>query len=259
MILREGRRLVCAIQFLTRLPTPQVAWSDDLVARSARYFPLVGLLVGSLSALVLLGARQIWPEGLLPALLAVAAGVAITGAFHEDGLADSADGLGGGQTPAQRLAIMKDSRVGTYGVLALGLSLAVKVCALGMIMPPWTAAAVLVCAQAGGRAAAVATMVWTPYAADPGGSKLKPGARGVRPFEAVVAILIGAAPFLWLGPLAGLACVAAGLAFAAVPALAAQRLIGGHTGDVLGAVEQAFELGCILAAAALWSLGGAAA
>lgn len=254
MITREWRRLVCAAQLLTRLPTPKIAWSDDLLPRAARYFPLVGLLVGALSALVLLGARWIWPQGPLPALLAVAAGVAITGAFHEDGLADAADGLGGGQTPAQRLAIMKDSRVGTYGVLALGLILAAKVTALGLVQPPLAAAAVLICAHAGGRAACVTAMAWTPYASDPEASKLKAPVRDVRSFEALVALLIGAAPFLLLRPLAAATCAAAGLVAAAVPALAARRLIGGHTGDVLGAMEQAFEAGVVLAAGALWSL-----
>lgn len=249
----ELRRLACAVQFLTRLPTPRVAWSDDLVARSARYFPLVGLIVGGVCALVYLAARWMWPGGLLAPLLAVAAGVVITGAFHEDGLADTADGLGGGQTPARRLEIMKDSRVGTYGVLALGLTLAAKVCALGVVESASAVVAVLLCAHAGGRGVAVAAMTWTPYAADPAASKLEPGVRGVRPLEAVLALAIGAAPFLFLSPLAAAVCAAAGVAAAAVPVLAARRLIAGHTGDVLGAVEQAFELGVVLAAAALWS------
>ena len=124
---KELDRLACAAQFLTRLPVPgPKAWSDELLARSARYFPLVGLAVGGLCAAILVVARQAWPTGALPALLAVAAGVVATGGFHEDGLADTADGLGGGHTPEQRLTIMKDSRLGSYGALALGLALAAR-------------------------------------------------------------------------------------------------------------------------------------
>lgn len=256
MIGRELDRLACAAQFLTRLPTPGPrAWSNDLLARSARYFPLVGLAVGGLSAAVLLLARHVWPTGVLPALLAVAAGVAVTGGFHEDGLADTADGLGGGQTPEQRLAIMKDSRLGTYGALALGLMLAARIGALAQVADPWRAAVVLVCAHGLARAAAVIVMHLTPYAADPSASKLKPVARDVRAHEALIALAIGLAPLVLLRPWTAAIAVLAGAAVALWPALAARRLIGGYTGDVLGAVEQAFETAFVLGAAGAIGLG----
>ncbi|MDB5456252.1 MAG: cobS, partial [Caulobacter sp.] len=136
---RELQLLLCATQFLTRAPVPPLpGFQPDWVRRSARYFPLVGQAVGGICALVLLVAAH-WLGGWLPALLAVATGVLLTGGFHEDGLADTADGLGGGQTVARRLEIMKDSRVGTYGVLALCLTLAARVGALAAL-PPLTAA-----------------------------------------------------------------------------------------------------------------------
>jgi adenosylcobinamide-GDP ribazoletransferase len=255
MILEELRRFLCAVQFLTRVPVPNLEpWRPDRLTRSARYFPLVGLMVGLACAAVLWAAKSLWLGGPMPALLAVAVGVLLTGAFHEDGLADTADGLRGGQTPERRLEIMKDSRLGTYGALTLGLALAVKVLALGMLHPTTGAVAVLVCAHAGGRAAAVAAMVLTPYAGVAAAAKMKPEARGVRPWEAVVALGFAVAPLLWLSPVAAAVCVAVGALFALWPALAARRLIGGHTGDVLGAVEQAFETGFILAAAGLWAL-----
>ena len=256
MIRRELDRLACATQFLTRLPTPgPKAWSDELLARSACYFPLVGLLVGGLSAAVLLLARQLWPAGVLPALLAVAAGVVVTGGFHEDGLADTADGLGGGQTPEQRLTIMKDSRLGSYGALALGLVLAVRVGALAEVAGPWRAASVLVCAHGLARAAAVVVMRLMPYAADPSASKLKPVARDVRPREALIAVAVGLAPLLLLGPWTAIVGLTAGVVAALWPALAARRLIDGYTGDVLGAVEQAFETAFLLGAAGAVGLG----
>jgi len=252
MIGRELTRLTCAVQFLTRLPTPALqAWPEDLLARSARYFPLVGLLVGALSAAAFLLARGIWPDGPLAALLAVAVGVLVTGGFHEDGLADTADGLGGGQSAEQRLAIMKDSRLGSYGALALALALALRVAALGEIGAAAAAAAALVAAHALGRAAAVLAMAALPYAADPAASKLKPVARDVRRRDAAIGLAIGLAPLAMLPPRAALAGVAVGSLAALWPALAARRLIGGYTGDVLGAVEQAFETGFLLGAAAL--------
>jgi adenosylcobinamide-GDP ribazoletransferase len=251
MIREELRRLACAVQFLTRLPVPPLGdWRDERLARSAKYFPLVGILVGALCAGVFLLARLAWPQGVLPALLAIAAGVVITGGFHEDGLADTADGLGGGQTRERKLAIMKDSRLGSYGALALGLVLALKAAALADLRPPLIAAAVLVCAHGLARATAVVMMVATPYAADPEASKLKPSARGARPWEAAVGLAIGAAPLLLLDPLTAIAGVLGGALAAAWPALAARRQIGGHTGDVAGAAEQAFEAGFLLAAAA---------
>ncbi|WP_292057113.1 adenosylcobinamide-GDP ribazoletransferase, partial [Brevundimonas sp. UBA5936] len=144
MIGREARLFVCALQFLTRLPTPPLRdFQPEWIQQSARWFPLVGQVVGLIAAAILYGAAQVWSPW-IAALLAVAAGVALTGGFHEDGLADTADGLGGGQTRARRLEIMKDSRLGSYGALTLGLTLALRVAALAMLVAvsPWMAAAV---------------------------------------------------------------------------------------------------------------------
>ncbi len=152
-----------AVQFLTRLPVPPLngfapVWLD----RGVKYFPLAGIVVGSLCAGVYLLASALW-SGVLPALLAVAAGVALTGAFHEDGFADFFDCMGG-QSHEARLAIMKDSRLGTFGVLALGFAMAIKVAALAAI-PAHAVAAALIAAHAGGRFATIAVMPMLPYAA----------------------------------------------------------------------------------------------
>jgi adenosylcobinamide-GDP ribazoletransferase len=245
----QVKLFLCAVQFLTRLPTPSFAdFEPGWITRSARYFPLVGLVVGGACALVLLAAGQLW-GGALPALLAVAAGVLITGGFHEDGLADTADGLGGGQTPARRLEIMKDSRIGTYGVLALGLVLAIKVAALATL-PLATAALALVAAHGAGRTAAVAAMVLGRHVGDPSNAKYKPAPDGVSPGEFLVAAVLGLWPLALLG-LPGMAGAAVGGVLALLLALTARRLIGGHTGDVLGGVEQACELGVLLGVSAM--------
>jgi adenosylcobinamide-GDP ribazoletransferase len=246
---RQAKLLLCAVQFLTRLPTPSfVDFEPGWITRSARYFPLVGLGVGGACALVLLAAGQAW-SGALPALLAVAAGVLITGGFHEDGLADTADGLGGGHTSARRLEIMKDSRIGTYGALALGLILAIKVAALATL-PLTTAALALVAAHGAGRTAAVAVMVLGRHVGDPSNAKYKPAPDGVSPGEFLLAAALGLWPLALLG-LPGLVGAAVGCVLALLLALTARRLIGGHTGDVLGGVEQACELGVLLGVSAM--------
>jgi adenosylcobinamide-GDP ribazoletransferase len=176
----------------------------------------------------------------------------MTGGFHEDGLADTADGLGGGQTRARRLEIMKDSRLGSYGALTLGLTLALRVAALAMLVAvsPWLAAVSLVASHGLGRAAAVGAMALMPYGGDPGMAKEgRPDRASVAGLA--VAVLVALWPLALLPVAAGVVGVAAGLAVGAVPAWQAQRLIGGRTGDVLGAVEQMFEVGFLLAVAGL--------
>lgn len=241
----QVRLLLVALQFLTRLPVPQVrGFTPDMISRSTRYYPVVGALVGGICAMVLTGAAQVW-DSVLPALLAIAVGVLVTGAFHEDGLADTFDGLGGGTEPARRLEIMKDSRLGAFGALGLGLVLALKVAALAQVSPS-LAAAGLLCAHAGGRTAAVLAMA----VLSPVGQSAKWSPDRLRPIEPVLAVALGATPLVLLGAQAAPA-LALGLLMAALPALAARRLIGGYTGDILGAVEQMFELGFLLALAAL--------
>jgi adenosylcobinamide-GDP ribazoletransferase len=245
---RQLTLLVCAVQFLTRLPTPKLArFEPEWVTRSARYFPLVGQMVGAIAAAVLLAAAQVWSPW-IAAILAVGAGVLATGALHEDGLADAADGLFGGGSPEARLAIMKDSRVGTYGVLALILALGLKVAALAGLKP-FDAAIALIAAHGIGRGAAAMTMRFTAYARGGAPTKWTPAEKGVTTGEAALAGLLALWPLVFLSPGAALAGLVLGGLAAAGVALLAQRRLGGHTGDVLGAVEQAAEIGFLLGAA----------
>ena len=246
----QWRLLVCAAQFLTRLPTPrQSDFESDWINRSARYFPMVGQLVGLLCAAIWLAAGRFWP-GLPAAALTVGAGVLITGGFHEDGLADSADGLGGGSDKARRLAIMKDSRIGTYGALALALVIVLRVVLLAGLAP-WAGALALVVAHGGARACAVMVMALMPYAGDPDAAKVRPSPQGVTWPESAFALASGAWPLVWLGgPRAALA-VSLAVAATVSMALLARRLIGGVTGDVLGAVEQLAEVALLMGATAM--------
>jgi adenosylcobinamide-GDP ribazoletransferase len=247
---RQGILLLRAIQILTRLPVPWLKDHDpDALARSAKFFPLVGEIVGAVSAVVWLAAGAVW-GGALPALLAIGAGILVTGALHEDGLADTADALGGGRNREHRLAIMKDSRIGTYGVLALVLCLGVKIAALAAISIPMVGALALLAAHGGGRAASVAVMATTAYAGDPEAAKFRHAAARVKPWEAVIAHALGAWPLLLLPPREALAGALLGGLAALWVARRARALVGGYTGDVLGAVEQAFETGFLLGASA---------
>ncbi len=246
MIRRELTLLLVALQFLTRIPVPGfVDFKADWLDRSAKYFPLVGMTVGLITALFLLGAGQLFPP-MLSATIAITAGVLVTGAFHEDGLADTADGLGGGLTRERRLEIMKDSRIGTYGAAALILGLALKIGALAALDIAIGALA-LVAAHAAARLATVIAINSMAYAGDADAAKVKPLATGVTSPELALAIAFGLAPTFLIDP----ACFALALIGGAIPAalLAYQsnRLIGGYTGDVLGAMEQVFEIGFLLA------------
>lgn len=251
--MNEFKRLIEALRFMTVLRLPAAAALEpEWLTHAAKYFPLVGIVVGLVAAAVLLAAAAL-VTGPLPALLAVAAAVLFTGALHEDGLADTADALGGGHSREARLAIMKDSRIGTYGALALGLAIALRVAALAAVPPLWGAAA-LVAAHGGGRLAAFAAMAALPYAGERSAGKVAHPTGRCGPAQVLPAGLFGLAallPTLWVDALAAtLAFVLAGLAALWLVARA-RRLIGGYTGDVLGAVEQLFEVTLLLAWAML--------
>jgi adenosylcobinamide-GDP ribazoletransferase len=238
-----------AVAFFTRIPVSHLANDEWPLADSAWAFPLVGAGIGAVAAFVFLVAQLIglgdWPS----ALLALLAGMLLTGALHEDGLADSADGLFGGGDRDHRLAIMRDSRHGTFAVLALALSVGLRAATLAQIGEVVFAGLALVAAHAGSRALVAAAMWALPPARDDG---LGAGAGRPRPAPVVAALLIalaiGAAA---LGPVHGV--VAIGLAAAAVAAAAAtaRRRIGGYTGDVLGAFQQIGEIVILLVAVAV--------
>ncbi|MCC1493455.1 adenosylcobinamide-GDP ribazoletransferase [Cognatishimia sp. F0-27] len=241
----EATSFGLAVQFLTRLPVPwTVPYSDELAMRAARYYPLVGALVGLVGALVLWLATLVFPP-LVAVLLSLSATLLVTGAFHEDGLADTADGLGGGMDRAKALEIMRDSRIGSYGAIALVVVLGLKVATLAAL-PPVLAGIAMICAHGVSRMAAVHVIATTAYArtdaqkfATP---KVTPDGYGWAAATAVV-LVVGA-----------FACAGAGALLAAAVGFAAMwimrgalvRKLGGHTGDGLGAVQQLSELGLYL-------------
>jgi adenosylcobinamide-GDP ribazoletransferase len=246
MIGRQARLFLCALQMLTRLPIPRLSgFEGDWIARSAPYYPVVGWIVGGLCAVVLLLTNWVWPEP-IAAILAVAAGLLATGGLHEDGLADTVDGLCGGHTPQHRLEIMKDSCNGSYAALVLWVILILKAAVLATLSPT-KAALALVLVHGAARALPVMVMASLRYAGDPETAKFKSAPLRVHPVKAMVALVLGLVPLLLLLPLDS-AALSVGLAAlsAAGMALVARRLVGGFTGDVLGAVEQVAEVALLL-------------
>jgi len=243
--------LLGAVSFLTRVPVGGGIRKPRELAGSVPWFPVVGAGVGLAEAGVYAGARVLLPP-LLAAALAVTAGIGLTGAFHEDGLGDTADAFAGGTDRHSTVRILKDPRLGTFGVLAVAASLLLRVAAVAAL-PPAAAVAALPAAGALSRAVAVATMTVLPAAADTG-----LGASYVRALSRPLALAGAAAGLVVAVALLGVAALwaaaAAGLAAALLGRLAVRR-IGGVTGDVLGAVQQLGEVLVLLAAVAAVSAG----
>ncbi len=237
-----------ATALLTRLPVGMAMPADGAIAASGWAFPLVGAGIGALAALAFLIAEPLGCGSALAALIAVAAGLAVTGAFHEDGLADTADGFGGGAGREEKLAIMRDSRHGSFGVLALVLSIGLRAAALGTIGEPIHAGLALIAAHAASRGALPALMrILAP--ARPDGLGAAAGRPG--PAVAIAAAAIGGAIALAvLGPRAGTIALLLTAGALALAAMLARHQIGGYTGDVLGFFQQIGEIAMLLAAAA---------
>jgi len=238
-----------ATAVLTRLPVGgQTPGEPGAVAAAGWAFPLVGAGVGGLAALAFLLAQLLGCGIAAAALIALLAGLAVTGAFHEDGLADTADGFGGGNDRDAKLALMRHSRQGTFGILALMLSLGLRAAALGAIGEPIHAGLALLAAHAGSRAALPMTMRLLPPARQDGlGAMAGTPSLAVALVAAVIGIAIALAA---LGPARGAGALVIGAAAVALTAMLARQQIGGYTGDVLGAFQQIGEIVMLLAAAA---------
>lgn len=259
--MKSIKHFLLAIQFFTRIPVTGrlahwVGYSPEMLRASAAHFPAVGWVVGSVTALVFWGAVMLLPERSASVWLAVClsmmASAALTGAFHEDGLADLADGVGGYVSREKSLEIMKDSRIGSYGALALILVVLTKMASL------------VVLAQVDVRLAAVAMVVahvcsrwmpmwviWSlPHVGDAAGSKSKPLADQLSGRSLLVGSLWCALAFAsalwWKTDVRWLAALVASLLVMAWMRRLLKRRLQGFTGDGLGATQQLSELGFYL-------------
>lgn len=243
----EGASFLLAVQFLTRLPVgSEGLYSPARMAAAVRYYPLVGLFVGGVSAGIFFVSDMVCPTP-IAVLLSIAVGLLLTGAFHEDGLADTFDGLGGGLTREKALDIMKDSRLGTYGTLALVIALALKAGALIALTPAMIPFA-LVAGHGLSRLSSVLVIATSRYVRDKGTGK--PVAGGASPASLAVALATGAAMIaawcVWQMPVA-LVWAGFGLLLGhLLMRLFFEPKLGGYTGDTLGAVQQGSEIGFYL-------------
>ncbi len=250
---RRAEELVLAFSLLTRLPLPRLTIRPDVPLPDYLWaFPLVGFVVGHIAALTYVLAREEGALGVnLAALLAMAASLLATGALHEDGLADFADGVGGGRTRERKLAIMRDSAIGTYGAVALFLVLALRWSALASIADLHAAMGVLVLSHTLPRGLlAVIPEYWRPARADGLAASASHG--NLKSALAAVGLSITAALLLDAGPVGIGAVLAAAVGVVAVAALAS-RYLGGYTGDVFGAAEQIGEVLVLIVAASVLS------
>ena len=243
--------LVLAGEFLTRMPLGGLrAYSPERMARAPHWFALVGLGLGMTGAALLWALAQVLPH-LVAVMLALVALAVITGGLHEDGLADSLDGLGGGRTPDRALEIMRDSRIGAYGAMGLGVAGALQAMALAAL-PLAQAMAALVLAQTLGRALMTDALARDPYLRAKGtGSGLDAplGRAGVlRVGLAVIAAIVLAGLALPLGALATMLAVG-GIAGSLWRAWVLHRL-GGQTGDTLGGMHMVAATAALIGASA---------
>lgn len=244
----EWRLWLVALSFFTRVPVQVADFKEAELNHAAKYFPLVGILVGLVAAAIYGLAILVWPLK-LAVLASMAATIWLTGAFHEDGLADAADGLGSGWEKQQVLIIMQDSRLGSFGAIALFLVLLTKFEALSHTSAPLLPG-IMLAGHALSRFAAVLVIYTQSYVRASG--KSKPLATQLTRGEMLLAGLFGLAPLALLGYKVLLAMLPVALIWFWFSNKLKKRL-GGYTGDCLGAMQQLTEVAFYLGLLA-WSI-----
>lgn len=248
MMRKELKILLTAIMFYTRIPVPaNTGYSEENLNRATRYLPLVGILVGGSGALVFaLVHRFVGVQ--VSILFSLGIMVLLTGAFHEDGLADFCDGFGGGYSKDQILSIMKDSRIGTYGAIALIFLFVSKILLLSEIQAAHIPL-VLVSSHALSRLNPVVLIFTSGYVNHMPGSKSKPVGKRISTGVVILATVFALSPLLLLH-LAGIRILLVAPVLAGIQLIIllifrwyVHRRIGGYTGDVLGALQQISETG----------------
>jgi adenosylcobinamide-GDP ribazoletransferase len=242
MIKQEIKIFFVALTFFTRIPSPLSSdmYSEDLLNRAAKYFPLTGWIVGGICAIVLWISGQYLPHS-VSIILSMVAGILVTGAFHEDGFADSCDGFGGGWNKERILDIMKDSRIGSYGTVGLVMILLTKYLLLFEI-PFHQLPLILIAAHSVSRLAATYSIFTDVYVGNQATSKAKPICSQISLKEMTIGVVLGIVPLLFLG--------SGWFLLSLIPIIIARwwlahyfkKWIGGYTGDCLGAIQQVTEI-----------------
>jgi adenosylcobinamide-GDP ribazoletransferase len=241
---RRSHGLRAGVSFLTRVPVGAGIGEADIAA-SVAWFPVVGAAIGVAAGLVYVGASELWPAA-VASILSIGVAIAITGGFHEDGLADTADAFGASSTGRDPGPVLKDPRLGAFGVLALVLGIGARVAALASL-PAAAGWSALIAAHALARGVSAGVIVVSPSTGDGLGSSY---ARLTPRWRGVLGLTIGAGVAVAMLGATGLIAVAVAIAAAVLLARWAARSLGAVSGDVLGAIEQIGEIVTLLAAAA---------
>ena len=250
-IRNEFKTFNLAVHFLTRIPTPfDIDYSPERLADANRYYPLVGAIIGTVAALACFISELALPT-LLAVIVATAATALLTGAFHEDGLADTFDGISGGYDRARSLEIMHDSRIGTFGALALILVITLKIAALTSLADTTTIITALIAAHIISRTSTVIVKATSNYAREDGIAG--PQDIPLRPINTIIASLTTflaiAVLSLILTPIHAALVTAGAIAGHILIRLYFQPRLKGYTGDTLGATQQITELAIYIALA----------
>lgn len=228
-----------ALMFYSRIPTGKIDYSEDNLTQSFRYFPLVGIIVSGIGVAVLLLVQQLFPYT-VAVLAAMAAIVLATGAIHEDGFSDFFDGFGGGRTRERILAIMKDSTVGAYGVIALIVLFLAKFL-MYLAIPSSALPAVLIAAHASSRMMPI-VMINTSRYARTENSKAMHTRNRTSAATFVIALVFAVVPLVFVPWQVGAVVAAVYLLIYFALKKYVERKIGGFTGDILGALIQFCEM-----------------
>lgn len=255
---------LAALMFFTRIPVPPNNTAD--LNKASRYFPLVGIIVGTIGAVVFTISQYLFKDAFVAAFLSLAATLLTTGAFHEDGLADVADGFGGGWTKARILEIMKDSRVGAFGVITLITVIGSKICLLAKLSQnlsqdfsqhtTFTFALLYITAHSISRLMPVFQLRFMTYAREDDTSKSKPMATKISGAGLAVAVITALIPLFFLAyhstPFVFISLVPC-LLLTAYLSRYYNKWINGYTGDCLGATQQLSEIVFYLSILVIWN------
>ncbi len=248
---KELQILLTAVMFYTRIPVPGWVNHDaDYLNKATKYFPFIGWVAGVVAAVVFMGANYLFNPS-IAIILSMAATVLLTGAFHEDGFADVCDGFGGGWTKEKILLIMKDSRVGAYGVIGTIFMLSIKfylLLSFGVVQLPF----VFIAAHALSRWAASTFIITHQYVRENEDSKAKPVAKQFLVSHFLIATLFGILPLVLFKNALVFLTIVPVYAMKVYLGWYFKKWIGGYTGDCLGATQQLCEIVFYLSALTLW-------
>lgn len=239
-----------ALMFYTRIPVKwDIQYSSENLNKATRYFPLMGVIVGGIGALVFWASSFLFPT-IIAAILSTAATIFVTGSFHEDGFADFCDGFGGGLTPEKIITIMKDSRIGTYGAVGLLLLLLTKISSINAVEIQNIPLLIIV-AHALSRIFPVLVIFTSSYVRDDVTSKIKPIGKKGSITDLISAIIFGTGVLFLFPWLFTVIVIPILLLFTFVFRRYIVKKIGGYTGDCLGALQQICEVSIYLCFVAL--------